>query len=167
MTYISSCLSQKQLAEKFAFTNHSSRSSVANSSSATSAHIVRDMLTQIMNDQVFMKEQLLRLNAVHSSSSAAKSASSSSASSSPTVVDDVLTDDEFVDNYDPVVKGKAAKKKRSWSDSSLKLLAALKNEQSTVDQARISTSIILLHAFFFLILLLFHLFSLIGAKDEI
>jgi hypothetical protein len=97
MTYISSCLSQKQLAEKFAFTNHSSRSSVANSSSATSAHIVRDMLTQIMNDQVFMKEQLLRLNAVHSSSSAAKSASSSSASSSPTVVDDVLTDDEFVE----------------------------------------------------------------------
>ena len=97
-----------------------------------------------MNDQIFMKEQLLRLNAINdpSSGSDVKSASSSSFSSSPAVIasNDVPSDEEFVDEYCPAPRAKPAKKKRTWSDSSLKLLALLKSEQNTVDQARKSTS---------------------------
>ena len=91
-----------------------------------------------------MKEQLLRLNAINdpSSGSDVKSASSSSFSSSPAVIasNDVPSDEEFVDEYCPAPRAKPAKKKRTWSDSSLKLLALLKSEQNTVDQARKSTS---------------------------
>ena len=143
---------QKQLAEKFTYTNHSSGPSTTNSSLFPQAqtHVVRDMLTQIMNDQIFMKEQLLRLNAASSSSSSLSSSSHAASESSIAIIDvNNELSNEFVDNYGlgPAVKVKAAKKKREWSEGSLSLLAALKNEKNTIDQARISKSNIPIIAF--------------------
>jgi len=55
------------------------------------------MLQQVINDQTFMKEQLLRLNAASNTSSCSSSLSASDVSISH-------HDDEYVDNYTPKPK---------------------------------------------------------------
>jgi hypothetical protein len=84
------------------------------------------MLQHIINDQTFMKEQLLRLNATKSSSS------SSSLSLGPAI----NIDDEFVDDYSPKPKISLKSMMKRAAESGSSVAAALESEKKAVNASR-------------------------------